>query len=127
MFTATLIGLGVFTFMSFMLIPQRGSVGAAIANISTELMVTAIYFMFVPRLLLLSLPWIKILKAFLSAIWFVPIIYGLQSFFLADAISIVVLGILASIAIYLLLQYYVFKEVIITEMIKMIVDARPFK
>jgi hypothetical protein len=27
----------------------------------------------------------------------------------------------------LLLQYYVFKEVIITEMIKMIVDARPFK
>ncbi len=127
MFTATLIGLGVFTFMSFMLIPQRGSVGAAIANISTELMVTAIYFMFVPRLLLLSLPWIKILKAFLSAIWFVPIIYGLQYFFLADAISIVVLGILASIAIYLLLQYYVFKEVIITEMIKMIVDARPFK
>ena len=83
--------------------------------------------MFVPRLLLLSLPWIKILKAFLSAIWFVPIIYGLQYFFLADAISIVVLGILASIAIYLLLQYYVFKEVIITEMIKMIVDARPFK
>lgn len=109
MFVATFIGMLVFAVLSFTLIPSYGSTGMAWANLSTELVVTLCYFLFVPAGIWKQLPWKELPKALVIALFFLPIHWGIQSMNLTAGptfgLSVLLCG-----TFYLAAQHYFFKN-----------------
>lgn len=118
LFISTVVGMCLFFGLCFLLVPKSGSTGAAISNTVTELIVTVCYFMFFPKYILLSLPWKKLITAGLAVLPFVPIVLFLQSQ-LKHSLTIIILAISMCSLVYVLIQYYIFKE-------KLIIDSLTF-
>ncbi len=113
LFASTFVGMLFFVMISFILIPSYGAKGVSIANISTEILVTVGYFMFIPKHILQSLPWIKIFKAFLTASLFYPIYLIISSIDGLNTISVFCLTILSCTSLYFLIQMVLWKDYIV--------------
>lgn len=110
---STLAGLAVFVLLNFFLIPKFLQDGAAMANVISELVVTAGYLFFIKRHYTITINIYSVFKTAISCLVFVPIIYGLRLIhmpvFLAMSMSV-----LSCAATYVIIQWLIFKNETIT-------------
>ena len=116
---STFFGMALFLTMAFLLIPSNGSTGAAIATITTELIVTMLYLIFIPRSITTQFPWSKLLKAAIACLVFVPIIWTIQSILDSDAL-IMSLSIISCAFAYFTIQFFLFRETLVLEVFRFI-------
>lgn len=111
---ATFIGMLLFLVLCFLLIPQNGSIGTAIATVATELIVTIAYLLYTPKQILRGFPWLKILKAFIVSCSFVPVVFFIRELTSTPAITFT-LSVLCCTFIYFSFQHFIFKEPLVKE------------
>ena len=110
MFLSMFGGLTVSLLLNFLLVPSYLQVGAAIANISAECIVTLSYLYFIKkRSIAVNFKWHLLLQAITSSIIFIPVIYFIRK--LTNNIVInISLSVLINVAIYFLIQIFIFKN-----------------
>ncbi|RKQ50977.1 O-antigen/teichoic acid export membrane protein [Roseivirga pacifica] len=111
---STFVGVILFLLATFLLIPKFGSTGAAVATVSTELVVSGIYLLFIPKELRLHLPWKKIPYAIASCLLFIPIVLSLRANLNSELI-IFLSSVCLCLASYLAVQHFLFKEGLVKE------------
>lgn len=115
MFYGTFLGMLFFIIMSFLFIPTFGSEGAAMANLFTEIIVTLVYLFFVPKPIIKSLPWKKLLHAVLCSLTFFPIIYFLKFKLFLNEVFLLPIGLVLCSSTYFVIQHIFFKEKLVRE------------
>jgi O-antigen/teichoic acid export membrane protein len=119
MFWSTALGVILFASLAYLLMPALGSQGASISSLSTEVLVTIMYLVYVPKVIRVALPWKKVIYALLASIPFIPISYAVKSFGFSDLITLVLI-IIISASSYLIIQKSVFKEPLVLDMIALL-------
>ncbi|CAD5267984.1 MULTISPECIES: flippase [unclassified Imperialibacter] len=114
-FYSVALGLGLCLALNFVLIPAFLEVGASIANVLTEVVVTCSYLYFIQRNFRLSFNWMPSLKSILCASLFVPIIFGLRLLSLSAALTLT-LSIGSCVLVYMTLQMLVLKNVLMMDL-----------
>ena len=106
---STFSGLTIFLSINWFMTPQLGSLGTAIATLSTEFVVTLLYLIFSPKEVRSYLPWSEFLRAIMICLCFFPIRLVLSNFF-SNANLELLAGILISSLVYFILQRSLFKN-----------------
>jgi O-antigen/teichoic acid export membrane protein len=123
--TAIAVVLGSFLSVSLNIIlcPLLKEDGAALACVTTEFAVTLILYFFVRKEVHLNIRWTEVLKTILCALLFFPIVTHCRTYEVHLLVTFVVSGILCFTS-YVLLQYFLFKNSIILEVIHFIKTTR---
>ena len=109
MFYATFAGVVSSLILNFSLIPFFGSVGSATANIVSEFVVTGLFYYYVNKHFEIHIDWYLLLKAAISCILFIPIVYLTRYYFQSPVLVLFLSGISCAL-IYLLFQRLFFKN-----------------
>ena len=116
MFLAVLGGMIIGLISNFILIPIYADRGAALANVLTEIAVTAFYFYFVKKRFDYQYQWAFFFKSVISALIFIPIVAGFRVLDLP-----VVVSLFSSVAVcalaYFALQTFLFRNKLIWEIL----------
>lgn len=108
-FYSVLGGMFVFLIANFLLVPEFKDKGAAIANVLSEITVSALYFYFIQKIAGFRIHWNLILYAFVSTLLFLPIVLLIRNLQLSAMITLLV-----SVSIcapsYFIIQFYIFKD-----------------
>ena len=117
MLISVLVGVGIGLILNFTLVPIFKHVGAAIANIVSEIAVTGSYLFFVKRLYNFNFSLKPIFTAICSSLIFIPIVAfarGLHiNLYLYLLIAISLCGLC-----YALIQKFLFRETLLTEILE---------
>ena len=118
--TSVFIGTIISLTLNFLLIPIINQNGAAIANIIAELTVLIISFLCAKQFIDIKFNFKQLFFTISSSIPFFLIVYSIRYFFKSD---ILILGLSISISAisYFIIQIYLFKEEISTEMIRIVI------
>ncbi|QIA08543.1 flippase [Draconibacterium halophilum] len=111
---ATLVGMVVSIGLNLLLISSFKDKGAAIATISSEIVVTLIAGYFAYKFIKLKLNWRLLIKACVASILFIPIAYGVRSISENEIIRLL-LAIPTAALVYFSIQSWVFKNPLINE------------
>jgi len=117
MFLAVLGGMIIGLISNFILIPLYADRGAALANVATEVAVTAFYFYFVKNRFEYQYQWALFLKAFSAALIFIPIVAGFRALNLPVVVSLV-LSVAGCALCYFTLQTFLFRNNLIWEIME---------
>ncbi|WP_418894048.1 flippase [Limibacterium fermenti] len=124
--TCVLLGMIVNILLNVWLIPQLKHVGAAIANISCEIVITILYIYFVKKNFelkkIIDLP--TFYKALISSLPFV-FIYFLVSFFSGSYILTIVLGVPLCAITYFFFQFFILKNSVLIHYLRSIFKHKP--
>lgn len=102
--------------LNFALIPYFGILGAGIANICAELLVTSLLFYYVSKYMNIKLAWNLVPKAIVASVIFVPVVYFIRSY-LDSAYLVLIVAVLSCFILYITLQLLVFKDRFIKNLI----------
>lgn len=117
MLFSVLGGVVVSLVLNFTLVPLLADVGAALSNVISELVVTALYFYFVERLYSFKFSLKPLLTAIASSLVFIPITILLRNANL-NLYLLVLIAIPACAIGYVALQKFLFKESLLNEIIQ---------
>jgi len=117
MLLSVLGGVVVGLVLNFALVPSMKQVGAALSNVLSELVVTALYFYFVKKLYSFKFSFKPLLTAIASSLVFIPITLLLRSADL-NVYVLLLIAIPACAGAYVLLQKFLFKESLLNEIIQ---------
>ena len=117
MFICVLFGVISSLILNVLLIPKYQQVGSSIANIFSEIIVTALYFYVVKRYFKFIFNWSLLFKALFCAVLFIPLIWLIKEFNLS-LIYTIVASVLTCALVYLAVQSWLFKDKSIYELIK---------
>lgn len=109
MFISALLGLLTFASANFILVPNHGFIGSSIAIVVTELMVTLAYIYFVPKYLLIKLPWKQFVWAILLSLFFVPINYILE-LWITNNLTLILTSIFTCTLFFMGIQLFVLRN-----------------
>lgn len=119
MFFSVICGVTVSILLNVLLIPHFKEVGSSIANISSELAVTIAYFYFIKHDFSFTYPWPLLGKSLISCIVFFPAVWLAQH--LSEVPLVILLISLAGCIIsYLGIQWFIFRNSFILEIITFI-------
>ncbi len=107
-------GVAVFLILNFLLVPRLNALGASIANICTEIVVTAFYFYYIKKYFSFSYQWQLFFKAILSALIFVPVILLLRTLLLPAFIMLMLSSGICAL-LYIGIQFYVLKNTFVID------------
>jgi len=107
------LGVAICFLLNFILVPSMSELGAAIANVCTELAVTCSYFYFIRKYFSLSFEWTLFLKSFATSLAFIPIVNYVNSLNF-DVATTLVIAVGCCTFFYLLCQLILFKDSLIT-------------
>lgn len=119
MFKSVMAGLVASLVLNILLIPHLQQMGASVASICSELVITAIYFWIAQRYYAFTYPWVLILKALVSALVFVPIVWAFHSIALPSIVMLLA-EIAACAVAYFAIQMLLFKNNLIYDFIALI-------
>jgi O-antigen/teichoic acid export membrane protein len=109
MFYSVLGGVFLCLLLSFLLVPRYRETGTAIANVSSELLVTCLYFVFVRKHFRYSYQWSYLVKAAVLSLLFWPLVVVIKMLHLDSLLTLLVsIGVCA--VVYFSLQYRLFKD-----------------
>lgn len=94
MMLAALVGLFVFLTLNFILTPEFGALGSAVSIVATELIVTILYFVFVPQYIRNMIPWSFLIKIVPFCLLFYPVIQAVKSVVQGPAMLVVMSSVL---------------------------------
>lgn len=117
MLLSVLGGVFVGLVLNITLVPPLKHVGAALSNVLSELVVTALYFYFVKKHYSFTFSVKPLLTAVASALIFIPIIILLRGAF-SNVYILLLIAIPACAAAYIALQKFLFKESLINDIIQ---------
>nr|WP_319569916.1 flippase [uncultured Draconibacterium sp.] len=109
---ATLAGVVVSIALNLLLIGSFKDKGAAVATLSSEIIVTAIAGYFTYKLIKIKLDWGILSKAFLSCLLFIPIAYGVRTISDNEVIRLLI-AVPLSALVYFGIQAWIFKNPLI--------------
>ncbi|MXV51718.1 oligosaccharide flippase family protein [Pedobacter sp. HMF7647] len=109
MFFASLGGVLCCLLLNVILVPTLKEVGGAIANISSEVVVNVLYYLYLKKHFNFSFKTSLLFKAFCSSLIFIPIIILIKHF-TGNEIIILLISILLCVVSYFSLQLIVFKD-----------------
>jgi O-antigen/teichoic acid export membrane protein len=121
MFVSVCVGMVVSILLNFILIPFFNEIGAAYANIVSEVFVTIAYVYFVNKSFNFKIPYASVLEAVCSCISFIPIVIVLRAEF-SNMILQVIFTVLSCSILYVIMQYFVFKSEISVMISKTIIS-----
>lgn len=111
---ATLAGMTVSVILNLLLISSFKDKGAAIATLTSEIVVTFISFYYVNKKMKLAFNWSLVLKSMIASLIFLPIAFILRTY-QTDVIVRLFLAISSSAFFYFMIQTYIFKNIYIKE------------
>ncbi|WP_319227392.1 flippase [Draconibacterium orientale] len=111
---ATFAGMVVSIVLNLLLIGSFKDKGAAVATVTSEIVVTGIAGFFAYKLIKFKLDWRMLSKAFLSCLLFIPIAYGVRSLSENEVIRLLI-AVPLSALIYFSIQGWLFKNPLIDE------------
>jgi len=111
---ATLVGMGLSIGLNLLLIGSLKDKGAAIATLSSEIVVTAIAGYFAYKLIRFKIEWRLLVKAIVTCFLFIPIAYGVRSISENEIICLLI-AIPFSALVYFSIQSRVFKNPLLGE------------
>ncbi|MDA9555550.1 flippase [Pelobium sp.] len=120
MLKSVALGMIISLLLNFILIPRLNEIGAAIANVLTELVVSIIFYYFVKKVITFKFPIKPFLYSFASCIPFIPVIYLLRILTKNDILTLLFSTLICGF-IFFLIQIFVFKDEnfkLLTEKIK---------
>jgi O-antigen/teichoic acid export membrane protein len=115
MFYSVLGGVFLCLILSFLLVPRYREVGTAIANISSELLVTCLYFVFVRKRFDYTYKWSYLFRAAGLSILFWPLISAIRWLHF-NALPTLLFSIAICGMVYFILQYTLFKDKLVTQL-----------
>jgi O-antigen/teichoic acid export membrane protein len=117
MLYAVLIGMVASLLMNFILIPYWQEKGAAIANLITEVLVSAVYLFFIQKTVSFKYNWHLIVRSLVCCVLFYPIILMLRQI-QTPYILVLFASIFLSAISYFSMQYLLFKDLFLLEVVK---------
>jgi O-antigen/teichoic acid export membrane protein len=121
---ATLFGLALSLLLNFTLIPIWQERGAAVANISTEILVTLLSLWFAGRYFTLGLKWGVAVKTLVLCLSFIPLAFWLREWIPGTVLRLGI-GVGLSVFIYLIAELMIIRPPFIKELIS-VANARFF-
>jgi len=118
-FRAACVGMIASLTVNFTFIPPLGYIGASIAAFVAELVVLVFLIRFSLRIIDFAPNWMIPIKALLTSLLFIPVYYLIYGFGF-DAIITLLLGIPLSILLYFSLQYWVWRNDLVTDMVSIV-------
>ncbi|MEX8548374.1 MAG: flippase [Mucilaginibacter sp.] len=109
MFLCVIGGLVVSLALNILLIPSLRQVGSSIANVSSELVVTASYFYIITKHFSFTYQWSLLVKAVISALIFIPLIWMVKQLELPLAYMLII-SIGGCALAYTIIQMFLFKN-----------------
>jgi O-antigen/teichoic acid export membrane protein len=106
------LGVAICFLLNFILVPSMSELGAAVANVCTELAVTCSYFYFIRKHFSLAFDWMLFLKSFTISLVFIPIVTYTNALGLDVPITLVI-AVASCTFFYLLFQLILFKDSLI--------------
>lgn len=116
-FYAVLIGALTCLLLNWLLVPTLKSVGAAIANIATEAVVTLLYIYFMRQFFTAGSPWKYGLHALAGSITFIPILMLLRSWQLSAPVLVPLATICCALSFFAV-QWWVFKNYFLLDFVQ---------
>ncbi len=116
LFISVLLGMVTSLFFNFLLIPNFKQNGASIANLISEAVVTCSYYYFIRKKFVINFGFKYFFRCILSALVFIPIVYGCK-FIFNNNLYILLSSVFIGAISYLAVQYYLFKNEVITEIL----------
>jgi O-antigen/teichoic acid export membrane protein len=117
MFLPVLTGLLVGLLLNFILVPALKEKGAAIANVSCEMVITVLSFYFVKRNYRFRYKWELLFKAIICSLLFLPIVLLVRSMEI-HVIPSLLISIVLCVSVYCGMQYFLFKDKLIFKVLK---------
>ena len=121
MLYAVLVGMVLSLLMNFSLIPYWQEKGAAIANLITEIVVTAVYLYFIQKIFAFKYHWNLIVKSLVCCVFFYPIVLLLRHFQTENLIVLLASIILSALS-YFSMQWLIFKDLFLLEIGKALLN-----
>ncbi|MEI8109538.1 MAG: flippase [Chitinophagia bacterium] len=120
-FYAVVGGVVVCLLLNLLLVPHWKSIGAAIANVTTECVVTGGYIYYMRRFFNPSLPWKYVLHSLAACITFFPIIYWIRLFHFFPVVTLLIAALLCSLTFFAI-QWWLFRHQFLLNFIKPLQD-----
>ena len=120
-FYAVLGGVVICLLLNVLLVPHWKSIGAAIANVATECVVTAGYIYYMRRFYKPTLPWKYALHSMVACVTFIPIIYYIRQLHVLPILTLLMAAILCSISFFAI-QWWIFRHQFLLNFIKPLQD-----
>lgn len=121
MLYAVLIGMAVSLLLNFICIPYWQERGAAIANIITEVVVSALYLYFIQKTLSYQYHWRLIVQSLVCCVLFYPISLLLRQVE-TNFVVVLFVSIFFSAISYCSMQYILFKDLFLLEVVKEVMN-----
>ncbi|MES2427329.1 MAG: flippase [Bacteroidota bacterium] len=109
MFMCVLGGVVVSVVLNICLVPFYKEVGSAVANVSAELVVTALYFYFIKKYFSFNYEWKLLAQAVISAILFIPLVWFIKQMSL-QLVYTLLLSVISCAIIYISIQLFLFSN-----------------
>lgn len=118
-FLSVIIGMVVGLLLNFILIPFLKERGAAIANVSCELVIIVLSFYFVKKQYKFKYKWELLFKAITCSIPFLPIVLLIRLFEI-NAIPTLIISFILCTSTYFCVQYFLFKDLFMFKVLGLI-------
>ena len=119
MFLSVIGGVATSLLLNFLLVPVMKEIGAAIANVSSELVVTMLYFYFVRKYYSFRYNWALIWRAVLCTLLFIPVIIIIHSMKMNIFLTLFT-SVGCCTLVYTFAQYFLFKDYFMFRIIEMV-------
>ncbi|MBU3745439.1 MAG: hypothetical protein FGM61_13000, partial [Sediminibacterium sp.] len=120
-FYAVLGGVIICLVLNVLLVPHWKSIGAAIANVATECVVTAGYIYYMRRFFKPTLPWKYALHSITACLTFIPIIYWTRQLHVLPILTLLIAALLCSVTFFAI-QWWIFRHQFLLNFIKPLQD-----
>lgn len=119
MLFSVICGLFISVLLNILLVPIYKELGASIANVCSELIVTGFYFYYIKRYYSFSFEWKLIVNSFIASLLFIPLVLYIRTFEYNDALTLTI-SIIICTGVYFCVQWFVFKNHFIVEVINFV-------
>jgi O-antigen/teichoic acid export membrane protein len=127
LFISVVAGMCTSLLLNFLLVPRYHQEGAAIANLLSEIAVSASYFYFVKKNIPVHLPISYLGRAILSSLVFIPVVFLFRYLFPENYYLILLGSVGCSAALYGMIQLFVFKNALVLEIVNSILRKKNLK
>lgn len=119
MFFCVIGGLVMSLILNVLLIPPFKEIGSSIANICSEIVVTLLYFYFIKREFSFTYEWSLMVKAVLSALVFIPVIWLARELSMSLIFTLIISIVTCGIT-YISLQWLLFRNRFVLEIMEFV-------
>jgi len=112
-------GLCVFLVLNILLVPRLQALGSSIANIFSELVVTSLYFYYVRKYFSFTYEWSLFIKAVMSAVLFIPIIWFTRQLNF-PLIYMLIVSVCSCALVYISVQFFILKNNFVLDIVNFV-------